>query len=70
MKQRNFQQANKYLLKVQDIISEFVITLDKKSDISEGLLKLYEYFVFKLVEANTKKEPGPAEEILSFFIGA
>ncbi|MNI18168.1 Flagellar protein FliS [compost metagenome] len=68
LKSSNYQEANNNLVKVQDIISEFVITLDRTSPIADNLLRLYEYFVFRLIEANTKKDTGPAEEVLSYLL--
>jgi flagellar protein FliS len=62
------EEANTNLCKVQDIISEFVITLDLQSPIAEGLINLYDYFVFRLIEANTKKSVEPAEEVLKYLI--
>jgi flagellar protein FliS len=64
----NPEDANKNLCKVQDIISEFVITLDLQSSFAEGLINLYDYFVFRLIEANTKKNAESAEEVLKYLI--
>jgi flagellar secretion chaperone FliS len=66
--QKRYEEANKYLFKVRDIILEFVITLDKKSPVAEGLTKLYDYFIFKLIEANTTKHAEPAEEVLGYLL--
>jgi flagellar secretion chaperone FliS len=63
-KKGNIEDAHKYYCKTQDIVQEFIITLDRKADVAEGLLQLYEYFNFRLVEANTKKDIAPAEEVL------
>jgi flagellar protein FliS len=68
IKEQRFSDANVSLLKVQDIISEFVITIDRSNPISENLLKLYEYFNMRLIEANMKKDTEPAEEVLSYLI--
>jgi flagellar protein FliS len=68
IQQQNHADANKYLTKAQDIIMEFVITLDKKSPLAEMLLKLYDYFVNRLIEANIKKAVEPVEEILPLLI--
>lgn len=68
LKSNNHQEANNNLVKVQDIISEFTITLDRSAPIAESLLKLYEYFIHRLMEANMKKAVEPAEEVLSFLL--
>lgn len=61
-------KAHQYLMRVQDIIKEFIITLDQNSPLAPDLLRLYDYFMSKLIEANTKKETAPAEEVLSFLM--
>jgi flagellar protein FliS len=68
LKSSNFQEANNNLVRAQDIISEFVITLDRTSPIADQLLNLYEYFGFRLIEANTQKSLVPAEEVLGYLI--
>lgn len=66
--EKKFEAANKYLIKVQEIISEFVITLDKKAPIADNLLRLYDYFKFRLVEANTQKIVEPIEEVIGYLV--
>lgn len=68
LQQKKYEEANRYLVKVQDIIQEFVITLDKKAAVADNLLRLYDYFLFRLVEANTKKHSEPAEEVLGYLV--
>ncbi|WP_169084617.1 flagellar export chaperone FliS [Paenibacillus sp. PL91] len=68
IKEQRYSDANTSLLRVQDIVSEFVITIDRTNPISENLLKLYEYFNMRLVEANIKKNIEPAEEVLEHLI--
>lgn len=68
LKASNYQDANINLVKVQDIISEFAITLDRSAPVSGDLLKLYEYFGRRLIEANIKKSVGPAEEVLGYLV--
>ncbi len=68
IKQNNYTDANKHLLRCQDIIREFLVTIDRSAEVSDGLVKLYDYFIFRLIEANTQKNPEPAEEVLSYLI--
>lgn len=68
LKNTNYQDANTNLVKVQDIISEFSITIDRSAPIAGDLLRLYEYFNHRLIEANLKKSVEPAEEVLGFLI--
>jgi flagellar protein FliS len=66
--QKNHQDANNNLVKVQDIIQEFIIALDRKAAVAEGLHRVYDYFLFHLVEANTKKQSEPAEEMPGYLV--
>lgn len=68
IQQQNHQEVHNNLIKVQDIISEFTITLDQSSPMAEGLMQLYEYFLFRLREANIKKQPEPIQEVLGYLI--
>ncbi|MBD2868418.1 flagellar export chaperone FliS [Paenibacillus arenilitoris] len=64
----NYAAANTSFLRTQDIINEFIITIDRTSPISESLIYLYEYFNTRLVEANMKKNVEPAEEVLGHLV--
>jgi flagellar secretion chaperone FliS len=68
VKNKNYQEANDNLVKVQSIISEFVITLDRSAPIADQLLRLYEYFNYRLIEANMKKAIEPIEEVLGYLV--
>ena len=68
IEQKNHAEANLNLRKVQDIVSELIITLDRKSSIADGLLRLYEYFNFRLTEANIQKKVEPAQEVLGYLL--
>jgi flagellar protein FliS len=68
IKGNNYQDANTNLLKAQDIINEFIITIDRSSPMADNLLRLYEYFNTRLIEANMKKMIEPAEEVLTHLL--
>jgi flagellar protein FliS len=65
---KNPVQANINLVKAQNIIREFMVTLDLKlgGDMANGLMKLYDYMYRRLVEANIKKDAAIATEVLGF----
>ncbi|MEA4947553.1 MAG: flagellar export chaperone FliS [Oscillospiraceae bacterium] len=48
--------ANNYLLKAQQIISELISCLDMNIGISADLLRIYEFMLQELREANIKKD--------------
>lgn len=68
IKEHRIEDTNTNFLKTQDIINEFIITIDRESPIAENLLSLYDYFKMRLIEANTKKNIEPAEEVLGHLI--
>lgn len=68
IEKNNFEEANRNIAKAQDIIIEFVITLDKKSPLAEQLLLLYDYFVNLLIEANMSKKPEPIERVIGHLL--
>lgn len=68
IQKQKHEEAHNNLLRAQDIISEFVITLDRSAPMAEELLQLYEYFIHRLREANTKKQPEPIQEVLGHLV--
>jgi flagellar protein FliS len=66
IEERNVEEANRNLVRAQDIILEFVVTVDKSSPHAEGLVKLYDYFIHRLIEANMKKDKAPVEEVIGY----
>lgn len=66
--QKRYSDANINLMKVQNIVKEFMVTLDQKAPIAQTLMPLYEYFNHQLIEANVSKNPVPAEEVLGYLI--
>jgi flagellar protein FliS len=68
IKEKKFEDANRQMLKVQDILSEFIITLDRNVAMSDDLDRLYEYMKYRLREANAQKATEPAEEVLQYLL--
>jgi flagellar protein FliS len=66
IKKQDYLAANEHLLKVQDIVNEFIVTLDRSAPISGDLLRLYEYFQHRLIEGNMKKSIEPIEEVIGY----
>ena len=62
MEEGKIEEKNTNLIKAQAIIQEFLITLDRDIEISEGLAHLYEYIYRRLVEANMKNDAAILEE--------
>lgn len=60
------EKANNNIVRAQDIIEEFMSTLDMSYEVSKGLMALYDYMNTRLIEANIKKDKAIAEEVLMF----
>lgn len=65
---KDINHAHQYITRVQDIVDELIITLDRKYPISEQLLLLYDYLKRRLVEANVSKDVSILEEVEGFFM--
>lgn len=65
MQRKDVPGANDALLRAQDIILEFMATLDMQYDISHQLMALYEYLRRRMIEANLRKEVTIVQECLS-----
>lgn len=64
----NIENTNKYLCKVQDIISELMVSLDMKYEISKSLYALYDYMKYRLIQANIKKDKAMVDEVLGMLV--
>lgn len=62
--QENPEEVNRALQKAQRILTHLQITLDRKYEISEPLDALYDYFIWRIIDANLHKDAAPIEEVL------
>jgi len=62
LREKEYEKANVSLIKAQNIISEFRITLKMEYEISHQLLPLYNYVYDCLVEGNMKNSIEKVEE--------
>ncbi|MEW9702566.1 flagellar export chaperone FliS [Paenibacillus sp. SI8] len=65
---KDYNHAHQHITRVQDIVDELIITLDRKYPISEQLLLLYDYMKRRLIEANVSKDVSILEEVEGFFM--
>lgn len=56
MTQGDLERSHNANIRAQDIISEFIITLDMNQEISQGFLALYDYINYRLQQGNIKKD--------------
>lgn len=64
---RDVQAAHTQLVKAQAVIAELLESVDveRGGDLGRQLVKIYEYLNYRLVEANLRKDAGPAREVES-----
>ena len=62
IEQGNLEKANAANLRAQDIVREFMCTLDMEYEISQNYFKLYDYIEYRLIQANIKKDKSQLEE--------
>ena len=62
--QKNMQAAHNYIIRVQDIIDELRVTLNKEYPIAIEMDRLYEFVSYCLIEANISKDVSKIEDAL------
>jgi flagellar secretion chaperone FliS len=65
---RDYEKANHNLQKAQNIIHEFIASLDFNYPISHNLLQVYEYMLYQLIQSNTHKKASTASDVLEYLI--
>lgn len=61
---KDIEKAHINIMKVQNIIQEFQITLDYKYTTAKDFNEVYSYLILRLREANLKKDKEILEEVL------
>ena len=61
---KEIEKAGNAIIRAQDIIQEFMITLNSDYEIANNLYALYDYMYQKLVDANIAKDIAPLDETL------
>lgn len=66
---KEYATADKWLLRIQDILMELMLTLDmKQGDIAKNLRSLYEFYHREVVQANLYKDAKKLGPVLEFFV--
>ncbi|MDR6553574.1 flagellar protein FliS [Paenibacillus qinlingensis] len=63
VQEKNQTMANEFSKKVQDIISELIITVDRSYPVSEQLLIMYDYMNWRMIQANIQKDVAMLDEV-------
>lgn len=69
LEEKNYFEAHNSLTRVQDILSELMVTLDMKKggEIAVNLYELYSFYRNEVIEANMKKDRARLKPVLEFF---
>ena len=68
LQNKDFEASNSNLIGAQNIIQEFINSMNKEASpqLAENLISLYEYFLRRLVQANMKRQIEPIDEVLRY----
>lgn len=64
MEEKDIKGSSDALIRSQEIVAYLNETLDHRYELSQNLSALYEYMASQLVQANIKKDPEIAGEVL------
>ena len=66
IEEKDIEKASNNLIKSQNIVIEFMCTLDMQYEVSHSLYAIYEYMSARLLEANIKKDKAIVEEVIGY----
>ena len=66
IEENSIEKTSTYIIRAQDILTEFMSTLDMSYAISQGMFTLYEFMNNRLIKASIKKDKAMVEEVLVF----
>jgi flagellar secretion chaperone FliS len=66
IEEKNIPKAHENIMKAENIVLEFKVTLDPQYEISKSLGLLYDYMYRRLVEANFQKNTKIINEVLGY----
>lgn len=66
IEQKKMEDAHVNIVKAQNIIGEFIRTLDLQYEVSIGLELMYDYMLRRLMEANMHKDVSILDEVLGY----
>jgi len=66
--EKRYDKANVLLIRVQRILTELMLGLDRKvGKLAENLFSLYDYMHYSLVNANINKDTNKIHEVIEMF---
>lgn len=66
IQENNIQLKNENIQKTQNIIQELMVTLNTDIELSNNLMRMYDYLMRQLIQANVKNDLKILEEVEGF----
>lgn len=66
IEEKDIQKTHTNIVKVENIIGEFIATLNHKYEVAKDFENVYNYLMDRLIEANIKKDKEILEEVLGY----
>ncbi len=66
IEQKDIIKANDLIIRVENIVREFQLTLDRSYDVSKYFDSMYEYMYRRLIDANMKKDKDILMEVRDY----
>ncbi len=66
VEENDVEKAHNNIVKVENIIGEFIATLNHKYPVAKDFENVYNYLMDSLIEANLKKDKEILEEVLGY----
>ncbi len=66
VEENDIEKAHNNIVKVENIIGEFIATLNHKYPVAQDFENVYNYLMDRLIEANLKKDKEILEEVLGY----
>ncbi len=68
IEKKDYERANSAMQKAERIVGELAASLDMRYELSENLMKLYEYMLDEIVSANREKDAARIEPVVSLLL--
>lgn len=65
LEKKNYEQSHQSNMRAQEIVREFMATLDMRYEVSQNWFKLYEFIEYCLIQGNVQKDIVKLEEAKS-----
>lgn len=66
IEEKNIEKSHTNIIKVENIVGEFISTLNHKYEVAKDFENVYNYLMDRLIEANVKKDKEILEEVLGY----